>query len=243
MGWDRHKLLWDGTDKHVPWTTLKMPSSEGWTVRSRKLWREINRACAARNVDVICWLRHHVFMSCRTSCDSSSLEPRFEAIENRISSWCQATVNWMSYMLHLVPCHRNTYAACWLWHRLKSWVRSVESCNRERPVIFIELHSPAKELVALTWPFLRKMSLLSQPWYTFELQLTPSDSFRSFASLECPLLRYYLERTYRLEFLKKKKGFCRKNGLEYVVLASICTTVPIVRGVDWLGFGGNVRMI
>jgi len=23
MGWDRHKLLWDGTDKHVPWTTLE----------------------------------------------------------------------------------------------------------------------------------------------------------------------------------------------------------------------------
>jgi len=24
MGWDRHKLLWDGngTDKYVPWTTL-----------------------------------------------------------------------------------------------------------------------------------------------------------------------------------------------------------------------------
>jgi len=25
MGWDRHKLLWDGTDKYVPWTTLEMP--------------------------------------------------------------------------------------------------------------------------------------------------------------------------------------------------------------------------
>jgi len=26
MGWDRHKLLWDGngTDKYVPWTTLVM---------------------------------------------------------------------------------------------------------------------------------------------------------------------------------------------------------------------------
>jgi len=22
MGWDRHKLLWDGTDKYVSWTTL-----------------------------------------------------------------------------------------------------------------------------------------------------------------------------------------------------------------------------
>jgi len=22
MGWDRHKLIWDGTDKYVPWTTL-----------------------------------------------------------------------------------------------------------------------------------------------------------------------------------------------------------------------------
>ena len=22
MGWDRHKLLWDGTEKYVPWTTL-----------------------------------------------------------------------------------------------------------------------------------------------------------------------------------------------------------------------------
>ena len=22
MGWDRHKLLWDGADKYVPWTTL-----------------------------------------------------------------------------------------------------------------------------------------------------------------------------------------------------------------------------
>jgi len=22
MGWDRHKLLWDRTDKYVPWTTL-----------------------------------------------------------------------------------------------------------------------------------------------------------------------------------------------------------------------------
>ena len=22
MGWDRHKLLWDGTDKYVPRTTL-----------------------------------------------------------------------------------------------------------------------------------------------------------------------------------------------------------------------------
>jgi len=28
MGWDRHKLLWDGdgTDKYVPWTTLLMIS-------------------------------------------------------------------------------------------------------------------------------------------------------------------------------------------------------------------------
>jgi len=27
MGWDRHKLLWDGngTDKYVPWTTLGLP--------------------------------------------------------------------------------------------------------------------------------------------------------------------------------------------------------------------------
>jgi len=26
MGWDRHKLLWDGneTDKYVPWTTLSI---------------------------------------------------------------------------------------------------------------------------------------------------------------------------------------------------------------------------
>jgi len=26
MGWDRHKLLWDGnrTDKYVPWTTLRI---------------------------------------------------------------------------------------------------------------------------------------------------------------------------------------------------------------------------
>jgi len=26
MGWDRHKLLWDGngTDEYVPWTTLEM---------------------------------------------------------------------------------------------------------------------------------------------------------------------------------------------------------------------------
>jgi len=24
MGWDRYKLLWDGTDKYVPWTTLSM---------------------------------------------------------------------------------------------------------------------------------------------------------------------------------------------------------------------------
>jgi len=26
MGWDRHKLLWDGngTDKYVPWTTLEI---------------------------------------------------------------------------------------------------------------------------------------------------------------------------------------------------------------------------
>jgi len=23
MGWDRHKLLWDGTDEYVPWTTLR----------------------------------------------------------------------------------------------------------------------------------------------------------------------------------------------------------------------------
>jgi len=22
MGWDRQKLLWDGTDEYVPWTTL-----------------------------------------------------------------------------------------------------------------------------------------------------------------------------------------------------------------------------
>ena len=22
MGWDRHKLQWDGTDEYVPWTTL-----------------------------------------------------------------------------------------------------------------------------------------------------------------------------------------------------------------------------
>jgi len=22
--WDRHKLLWDGTDKYVSWTTLKI---------------------------------------------------------------------------------------------------------------------------------------------------------------------------------------------------------------------------
>jgi len=27
MGWDRHKLLWDGTDKYVPWTTLVIWSS------------------------------------------------------------------------------------------------------------------------------------------------------------------------------------------------------------------------
>jgi len=26
MGWDRHKLLWDGTDKYVPWTTLQIPA-------------------------------------------------------------------------------------------------------------------------------------------------------------------------------------------------------------------------
>jgi len=28
MGWDRHKLLWDGngTDKYVPWTTLQISS-------------------------------------------------------------------------------------------------------------------------------------------------------------------------------------------------------------------------
>jgi len=25
MGWDRHKYLWDGTDKYIPWTTLPMP--------------------------------------------------------------------------------------------------------------------------------------------------------------------------------------------------------------------------
>jgi len=24
MGWDKHKLLWDGTGKYVPWTTLGM---------------------------------------------------------------------------------------------------------------------------------------------------------------------------------------------------------------------------
>jgi len=28
MGWDRHKLLWDGTDKYVPWTTLQI--WHGW---------------------------------------------------------------------------------------------------------------------------------------------------------------------------------------------------------------------
>ena len=29
MGWDRHKLLWDGneTDKYVPWTTLDISVS------------------------------------------------------------------------------------------------------------------------------------------------------------------------------------------------------------------------
>jgi len=25
MGWDGHKLLWDGTDKYVPCTTLQKP--------------------------------------------------------------------------------------------------------------------------------------------------------------------------------------------------------------------------
>jgi len=24
MGWDKHKLLWDGTDKYVPLTTLEI---------------------------------------------------------------------------------------------------------------------------------------------------------------------------------------------------------------------------
>jgi len=24
MGWDRHKLLWDGTDKYAQWTTLQI---------------------------------------------------------------------------------------------------------------------------------------------------------------------------------------------------------------------------
>jgi len=24
MGWDRHKFLWDGTDKYVPWTTVAL---------------------------------------------------------------------------------------------------------------------------------------------------------------------------------------------------------------------------
>jgi len=27
MGWDRHKLLWDGIDKYVPWTTLIIAQS------------------------------------------------------------------------------------------------------------------------------------------------------------------------------------------------------------------------
>jgi len=30
MGWDRHKLLWDGTDKYIPWTTLPF-----WAVGTR----------------------------------------------------------------------------------------------------------------------------------------------------------------------------------------------------------------
>jgi len=31
MGWDRHKLLWDGngTDKYVPWTTLRFTIALG----------------------------------------------------------------------------------------------------------------------------------------------------------------------------------------------------------------------
>ena len=24
MGWDRHKLLWDGAEKYVPWTNLEI---------------------------------------------------------------------------------------------------------------------------------------------------------------------------------------------------------------------------
>jgi len=27
MGWDRHKLQWDGTDKYVPWTTRTIVQS------------------------------------------------------------------------------------------------------------------------------------------------------------------------------------------------------------------------
>ena len=29
MGWDRHKLLWDGTDKCVPWATLEIAVDRG----------------------------------------------------------------------------------------------------------------------------------------------------------------------------------------------------------------------
>ena len=33
MGWDRHKLLWDGTDKYVPWTTLQNINSTHITLK------------------------------------------------------------------------------------------------------------------------------------------------------------------------------------------------------------------
>jgi len=40
MGWDRHKLLWDGngTDKYVPWTTLPLAHVQQTVTSQPVLW-------------------------------------------------------------------------------------------------------------------------------------------------------------------------------------------------------------
>jgi len=43
MGWDRHKLLWDGTDKYVPWTTLA--NVEGFIASFKRIWEHTKHKC------------------------------------------------------------------------------------------------------------------------------------------------------------------------------------------------------
>ena len=45
MGWDRHKLLWDRTDKYVPWTTLPIAQARnqfGAPGEAKSLWEGPN---------------------------------------------------------------------------------------------------------------------------------------------------------------------------------------------------------